>query len=926
MKILNKVTWKAMWQNRVRTLVTIAGIILSAAMFTAVTTLGISALNYLIESTVYDSGDYFLRFDYSSDEQKALAAQIDEVTKFCSMSALGYATLECTDERGDLAETYVVAAGDDNFFEMIPIHLEEGRLPQNGEEIVITRNAYYYLQVAGLPCEIGSTVTLDVFPDYIPEEGSIDLGLPDSGEAFTKSYAIVGITEYFTYLEDHSLNRSHLLTKADGTQSAVWHRLYLKTNPPKAVYTLQNRQLGMAHSLNSELLALYGASKYTNYNQFLYGICGVLMVIILAGSVSLIYNSFSISVSERTKQFGLFFSVGATKRQVRRSVYFEAFVLSALAIPPGIALGYCGIAVTLYLTKDLLSGMLPAADAGYTVLRAIPSLPAFVCAGLVTLLTAFLSACIPARRATKVSPIAAIRQTQDYKIPKKLPRGKCHICGFPGIMARKYYQVSRNKYRATVVSLSITMVLFLAASGFSGVLQSTADEAANATGFDIICYQMTAEQIEQIRNLPGVEKSMLQLKQSYMTMIDDDSCTEEYRAIWEGQKDHRFKHLNLVYMEDDAFAALLREHGLDETTVFQGNIPTGLISNARIYQYSPGDDGGINLYTYEAPLLKDSVDTIPVYSAEYPSAVRNYAIGHLGADITVEPDTFNGRPVWTFKAAQFHYGNGIASPDASARQVYVTMLLTQDQDGSTVCAYHPYDPETDSILEEVICTEQLTNIPGFRIATGISDWPYGTANNLTFGGRQIALWLPLSAAGDVQSEELELILDTSNHQAVLSFLKEEGILYADYRSDEIFQRNLKSMVDVFSYGFIVLISLICVCNIFNTISTNIALRRRDFGMLRSIGMESRALNRMLELECLRYGCSSVLWGLPLGLAAHYGIYLLTSGLSNQPYVLPLDAIGLTLGCVFIVVFASAAYTLSKLKRDNPIDAIRMDNI
>lgn len=927
MKILNKVTWKVMWQNRVRTLVTIAGIILSAAMFTAVTTLGVSALNYLIESTVYDSGDYFLRFDYSNDEQKALAAQIDEVTKFGTMSALGYTTLECADERGDLSETYVVAAGDDNFFDMIPLHLEEGRLPENGEEIVITRNAYYYLQTAGLPCEIGSTVTLDVFPDYIPEEGDIDLGLPDKGEAFTKSYQIVGITEHFTYLEDHSLNRSHLFTKADGAQTAAWHRLYLKTNPPKAVYTLQNRQLGMVHGLNSELLALYGASKYTNYNHFLYTICGVLMVIILVGSVSLIYNAFSISVSERTKQFGLFSSVGATKRQIRRSVYFEALALSGLAIPLGIALGYWGIAVTLYLTKDLLSGMLPATDAGYAVLRAIPSLPAFVCAGLVTLLTAFLSACIPARRATKVSPIAAIRQAQDYKIPKKLPRGKRSTFGFPGIMARKYYQVSKSKYRATVVSLSITMVLFLAASGFSGVLQSTADEAANATGFDIICYQMTGEQIEQVRNLPGVEKSMLQHQRSYMTMIDDAACTEEYRAIWEGEKDHRFKYLYLVYMEDEAFAALLRENGLDEKTGSQGKIPTGLISDARIYQYSPGEDGGINLYTYEAPLLKDSVDTIPVYSAEWPSAVWNYATGHLGSDIMVEPDTVNGNPVWIFKSVQLHYGSGIASPDADTPRVYVTMLQTRDDDGNTVCAYHPYDPETDRISEEAICTEILKDVPEFCIITGISDWPYGTVDNLSFGGRQISLWLPLSAAGDVAPEKLELVLDTSNHQSVLTFLDEQGILYTDYRSDEMYQRNLKTMVDVFSYGFIILISLICVCNIFNTISTNIALRRRDFGMLRSIGMESRALNRMLELECLRYGCISALWGLPLGLAAHYCIYrLTTSSLSNQPYVLPLGAIGLTLGCAFSVVFASAAYTLSKLKRDNPIDAIRMDYI
>ena len=681
------------------------------------------------------------------------------------------------------------------------------------------------------------------------------------------------------------------------------------------------RQLGLAHSLNGELLALYGASKYINYNHFLYAICVVLAGIIMVGSVSLIYNAFSISVSERTKQFGLLSSMGATRKQLRRSVYFEAFALSAIAVPFGIVFGYAGIAVTLYLIRDLLQGILPGAVNGGVVLRAVPSLPAFLCAGLVTVFTTFLSALIPARRGTRVDPIAAIRQTQDYKIPKRMSKSRRSIFGFPGIMARKYYQVSRSKYRSTVVSLSIAMVLFLAASGFSQVLQSTVQEAAEATSFDLICYQVTPEQIEKIRNLPGVSRSSVQTGRSFMTVLEEENCTGEYMAIWDGEGYDAFKYMYFVYLEDAEFEALLRENGLDPEAYRNSAQPPAILSDAVIDRYRPGKDGGMVRYTYEAEILNSGIDHIPVYPDYYPEEVQTYAKSILGNDLEVTPATVNGKPVWVFKSFEYYSGTGTAAPETRSDAVYVTV-----QGAGERVSYHAYDPATDTVSGEAICTQIPHGVPQFRIVGTCSEWPYGTADSISFGGSQICMWLPLSAAGDVAEQELELVLNTSSHQAVLDYLDQNDILYADYKSNQTYQRNLRIMVDVFSYGFIILISLICVCNIFNTISTNIALRRRDFGMLRSVGMENRALYRMLELECLRYGCIASLWGLPLGIAADYGIFRLTLSIAQESYRLPWAPIGIALGCAFGIVFASMAYALSKLKRDNPIDAIRMENL
>lgn len=134
------------------------------------------------------------------------------------------------------------------------------------------------------------------------------------------------------------------------------------------------------------------------------------------------------------------------------------------------------------------------------------------------------------------------------------------------------------------------------------------------------------------------------------------------------------------------------------------------------------------------------------------------------------------------------------------------------------------------------------------------------------------------------------------------------------------------IVDVLSYVFLILVVLICVCNIFNTISTNIVLRRRDFGMLRSIGMKRSQLRNMLMIECLVYGLHALLMGLPLGCAVSLLVHAIAQKVVVSAYALPVTAMLIAVGCVFAVVFASMVYAAAKLRNDSPTEAIRMENI
>ena len=208
--------------------------------------------------------------------------------------------------------------------------------------------------------------------------------------------------------------------------------------------------------------------------------------------------------------------------------------------------------------------------------------------------------------------------------------------------------------------------------------------------------------------------------------------------------------------------------------------------------------------------------------------------------------------------------------------------------------------------------------PVVKIGATVNDLPFGISDHTE--SETISLVMPLSMV----NSEADLFLSISDYESITGYLDEHDLYYGDLLKSQMQYRNMVTMVSIFSYGFIILISLVCVCNVFNTISTNIALRRRDFGMLRSIGMQAKELDRMMIFECLRYGMRALAIGLPLAILATYGIHTLTGNVGTRTYQLPIIPIFIAVACVFIVVFITMLYALSKLKKDNPIEAIRME--
>ncbi|HCS74543.1 MAG TPA: ABC transporter permease, partial [Clostridiales bacterium] len=139
-------------------------------------------------------------------------------------------------------------------------------------------------------------------------------------------------------------------------------------------------------------------------------------------------------------------------------------------------------------------------------------------------------------------------------------------------------------------------------------------------------------------------------------------------------------------------------------------------------------------------------------------------------------------------------------------------------------------------------------------------------------------------------------------------------------------RNIVTIISIFSYGFIILISLITIANVFNTISTNVNLRRREFAMLKSVGMTDKGFNKMLNFECILYGIKGLMYGLPAAIFITYLIYKSISYGVETTFYLPVKGIVISIFSVFIVVFVSMMYSMSKIRDENIVDALRNENL
>lgn len=888
MKVLNELSIKDLKLNKKRSIVIIIGIILSTALICGVAGLVTSFQKTFVETSKRNSGNYHTIFyDVPKDELKYIEENRG-VENYYLSEELGFSYIPNAKVTTDEEKPYVnVISMDDNFLKNMAIDIKEGRLPENDSELAISTriNEKYKTNF-----KVGDTITLDVGELQLEDGTKLNKHnsyLNNTGEneeiqqeeivnSKAKTYKIVGIIErpetciepmeapWFTTITkmqeiENKANIAVLYTNpydyVKNTENInKMEKSENNTEPQYAFGGLRNKYKSYKYDIkiNSELLAYEGANLSDETLKLIYGLGAFIMAIVLVSSVFVIRNGFAISITERLKQYGMLSSIGATKKQIKKSVYFEGFILGIIGIPLGILNGilaiYILVQVVNYILKDFVTNS--------SLLTYSISWSAIIVSIVVATITIWLSCKKSAKKASKVTPIEAIRSSEDVKLKAKkikCPKIITKIFKTGGEIAYKNLKRSKKKYRTTVISIIVSVVIFIAISSFIEYGFKMSSAYYTEIDYDYVVYcnnNVSSEDKEEY--LKEKEKNT-----KILADISNLADIDEYSIN---------KYISLEMPMDDKHKAELTEYGKYIKEHYLANVEIDTVnivslSKDEYNRYLKKIGGNYDSYKDEAILVDNNINTVE-NGKKAQGSMYNWKKG----------DTIQGK---------------INNKDYSIKIINKT-------------------EETVKGINNLYNTEATLIVSDEWLEKNIGDY------------ETISMYAKTKDA-DKLDEEIEQYKQEKN-------IEDSEIRIFNIQESVRAQNAVVLVISIFLYGFIGVITLIGITNIFNTITTNMNLRKKEFAMLKSIGMTKKEFNRMIRLESILYGVKSLIIGIPIGILLSYGMYNVFKDNMQMSYNLPLKAIIISIIFVSIIIGIIMKYSMSKINKQNIIETIRNDNI
>ena len=811
MEILTKLTKRNLKLNKKRTIGTIVGIVLSVALICALSGLFNSFQETLIQNAINERGNYHIALETINRDQLSKYELNKDIKLISALYELGESEYINSNEENPYITIYSINKED---FDNLSYTIINGTFPKNSNEIIISKKMALQSKLS-----VG---------DYI--ELNIGKG------ATNKKYKIVGIS----YRER---NNSAIYGITTGEENDNIHAYVLLKHPKdykQSFVELLNvdnyddirfgntKNLGFDFTINDELLRWQVFAFSDSTISMFVAIAGVVVAIIIVVSVFCIRNSFAISTTEKIKMYGMLASVGATKKQIKKSVVLEGLMLGLIGIPIGILCGYAAVFVLVKIINLLLGDFLFNRINGIVFKMSIIPVIASIILGYITI---YLSSISSAKKASRVSPIESLRNSKDVKITsKKLKTPKLinNIFKTGGVIAYKNLKRSKKKYRTTVVSLTISIFVFIAMFSFiseSFVMSDRyyTDYKYNVSVKGIKDY--TDSQIEDLTKLDNIDESYIVYTNMYTGKIQDKNKINYYNDTGLDESDIA---VDIRVVDSNSFKEYVQDLGLNYNNVKDKGI---LIDELRYWSQEKEKEIITKRYSYKKG------DTMNI----------KYSLEDGDVELSVElAEVTTKRAI----GLENHYYNGgylILNKDyyeAQARVPYILMFKSSNP-------------------------EKLTEDIGL----------------------------------------LDYRLSISNLEKTAQA-----------------ERAMLLVISIFLYGFIGVITLIGVTNIFNTITSNMELRQKEFAMLKSIGMTKKEFNRMINLETLFYSSKSLFYGIILGIGGSYLIHWAFSKNTESAFALPLTAIIISIIFVFIIVYIIMKYSINKINKQNTIETIRSENI
>lgn len=849
MSILNRLTIKNLRLNKKRTIVTIIGIILSTALMVGIGLLFSSFQDLMIRDTIGYSGKYEAKYN-DVDLIKLNDIKNKNFTYFYE-KPIGFSKIESSNEYKPYM--YITSVNKEYFNEL---KLVDGSFPKNENEVVISNHV---ITNGGLNYKVGDIVTFKYGKRNIEGNDTLANSELVDGEFLTNegtyTYKIVGIVDRSNFESYSASGYTAFTVDVNSDKGNV--NLYVMFNKNKNIIK-QSEELAKELNYNgdinynSTLLALYGESTYGNVMSSMGGMMIIMLSLVSIGCIIVIYNSFAISVMERKKEFGLLSSIGATKRQLSHTVFFEAVVVGVIGIILGILGAYIGIGCVVLVINNLISDMLE-----YKLHLVTNSL--FIIIPVIFMIIVIgVSAFIPSRRASKVSPIEAIRQNDDIKINKKKIRTSKlvnKLFGIEGEIALKNIKRNKKKYRVTIVSLFISIVLFISFSSYMNYTLNTASSVMGEVPYD---YQISyfgdnpnndKEALDKINEIVKSSdvKEYVSYSVSNLSVIGNYTYSDEYLDFYKSAygengikalNNLKYQSIYILVLDDNSYNKYKKLIGLDKDSVI-------LLNKFKGVSY-----GGNKRVNYDIPVINN---------------------GNINIKICNFDDNDD---VDTTKYCNKNIDN-----------IFVTN-------------------KSFDLIEEFSYMDDFKLIVNKKLYDSISD-------------------------SSTHYTQFNIISDNTNNIDKLTkdLDKYSNVNYTNIKEAMKQANNLILVVKILMYGFISLVTLIGVTSVFNTISTSMALRKREFAVLRSIGLTNRGFNKILFFESLFFGMKSLIFAIPVSIGITVLIhYALADMVSISTIIIPWKYIIISIVSVFVIVLLTMMYSTSKIKKHNIIEQIREENI
>ena len=625
----------------------------------------------------------------------------------------------------------------------------------------------------------------------------------------------------------------------------------------------------------------------------------VVALIIILTSVYCIKNSFNISITEKIRQYGMLASVGATRRQIKSSVKTEAAMLGVVGSPVGTLSGILASFILVKVVNALSAGWLNFALSFHT------SLPALILAVILSIATIYFSATGSARRAAKVTPLEAIRNTKEIKIKSaklKTPAIIGRIWGIGGVISYKNIKRNNKKYRTTVTSIVICSVTFIVISYFMSMAFSMVGMSYASADYNIGINMSCKKDIdiEKFSNLlSGIEGAEDYLVGAgYDFDVDKPEYTKEYgeycRQVYDDSED--VSQMVLITVLDDksydkyasdagiknaAAGAILVNKGTFD--VYNENSSKYVKKEMELYKYKAGDtiECGYNVYDDAS-----SDDNAAEGDTESSTDDNN----------AVEGDTESSTEDNRGYVDEETINNGVR------KTLDVTIAGVTDK---VPIGYKSYS----------CATLLFMNQKGFE-----SLWADGKSNELKQRYVSYSAYVVAENADEYQ-DTFEKETEGNPEYSQISFY----VSNLDKQMRD--EKSLFTLLGVFAYGLIVVIALIGITNIINTLSTGMELRSREFATLRSIGMTDKQFAGMVRLESVFISVKALVIGVPLGILISYLLCVIMNRMDSAIiYEPPYKAIILCIVVVIMLIYAIMKLSMTKLRHNNIIDTIKNENL